>query len=462
MPPKFGTSGLRGLVTELSDDLVGDYTRAFLASCPNGGRVYVGWDLRPSSPAIAEAVIAAAQAEGITPIRAGMLPTPALALASMGAGAAAIMVTGSHIPADRNGLKFYLPGGEVSKEDELAINAALGQAVGTGHAAETTEPDIAATYVTRYVSAFGPSALSGLRIGVYEHSSAARDFLTETVRKLGAEAVPLARSDTFIPVDTEAVDPDTRAMLRGWCVEHGLDAVISTDGDADRPMVTDGAGDIVPGDVLGALTAQFLGAQVICTPVSSNTGVDAMGFSRIERTRIGSPFVIAAMESALASDPSVAVVGYEANGGFLLGFTAQGPAGVIAPLMTRDCLLPILAPLARARAEGVSLASLVATLPRRFTAADRLTGIETSASGPFIARLTADPATRAAFFTTMPPETAIDTTDGLRIHFDGGDIVHLRPSGNAPEFRCYADSGSADNAVALVDRHLAKLKEVLT
>jgi phosphomannomutase len=168
------------------------------------------------------------------------------------------------------------------------------------------------------------------------------------------------------------------------------------------------------------------------------------------------------MESALAADPSVAVVGYEANGGFLLGFTAQGPAGQIAPLMTRDCLLPILAPLARARTEGLSLGALVATLPRRFTAADRLTGIEPSISGPFIASLTADPAARAAFFDTMPPETAIDTTDGLRIHFDGGDILHLRPSGNAPEFRCYAESDSADKATALVETHLTKLKEVLT
>lgn len=462
MPPKFGTSGLRGLVTELTDDLVGDYTRAFLASCPNGGRVYVGWDLRPSSPAIAEAVIAAARGQGITPIRAGMLPTPALALASMGAGAGAIMVTGSHIPADRNGLKFYLPGGEVSKDDELAINAALGQAVGTATAEEARAPDIAATYVSRYVSAFGPGALAGLRIGVYEHSSAARDFLTETVGKLGAQAVPLARSDSFIPVDTEAVDPGTRAMLRDWCVAHGLDAVISTDGDADRPMVTDASGAIVPGDVLGALTAQFLGAQVICTPVSSNTAVDAMGFPRITRTRIGSPFVIAAMETVLAADPAAAVVGYEANGGFLLGFTAQGPAGEITPLMTRDCLLPILAPLAQARAKGLSLANLVATLPHRFTAADRLTGIETSASGPFITTLTTDPAARAAFFDTMPPENAMDTTDGLRIRFEGGDILHLRPSGNAPEFRCYAESDSADKAVALVELHLVKLKDLLT
>lgn len=48
MPPRFGTSGLRGLVSELTDALVADYTRAFLAACPHGGALWLGQDLRPS------------------------------------------------------------------------------------------------------------------------------------------------------------------------------------------------------------------------------------------------------------------------------------------------------------------------------------------------------------------------------------------------------------------------------
>ena len=180
-------------------------------------------------------------------------------------------------------------------------------------------------------------------------------------------------------------------MLSGWCGEHGLDAVISTDGDADRPMVADAKGDVVPGDVLGALTAQSLGAKVIATPVSSNSMVSEMpAFDTVTLTRIGSPYVIAAMEAALADDPQARVVGYEANGGFLLGFAAQGPAGVLVPLMTRDCLLPMLAPLAAARAAGMGLAALVAGLPARFTAADRIAGIPTEISKTFIARMSAD------------------------------------------------------------------------
>jgi phosphomannomutase len=370
-------------------------------------------------------------------------------------------VTGSHIPAERNGLKFYLPSGEISKDDEAAINAALGRTQDTENGA-LTQHDSAAPFVARYVEAFGRTALSGLRIGVYQHSSVARDMLVTILTSLGADVTPLARSDSFIPVDTEAVDPGTRDMLADWVEAHNLDAVVSTDGDADRPMLAIAPGDIVPGDVLGALTADFLNADVLCTPVSSNTMIEAMdGVSQIHRTRIGSPFVIAAMEQVLADAPNAQVVGYEANGGFLLGFEAHGPQGVLAPLMTRDCVLPILAPLALAKSRGLSVADLVAGLPPRYTAADRLQGIATEKSKAFLDALSTEAHERAAFFAGMPKETHVDLTDGLRVTFEGGDIVHLRPSGNAPEFRCYAESESAEAATDLVTRHLTLLQEKL-
>ncbi|WGW04501.1 phosphomannomutase [Tropicibacter oceani] len=462
MAPKFGTSGLRGLVTELTETLVKDYTGAFLAACPHGGAVHVGRDLRPSSPQIAQWVMQAVEDAGIQVIDCGVLPTPALALSSLGAGQAAVMVTGSHIPADRNGLKFYVPSGEISKVDEAAICAHLGRGLRGAHAPARQVRDAVAAYAQRYVQAYGP-ALQGMRIGVYQHSSVARDVMVDVLGALGAEPVALARSDTFIPVDTEALDPDTRAMLAGWCAEHGLDAVVSTDGDADRPMVADAAGRVIPGDVLGALTARALGARVLCTPVSSNTMIAQMPeFDQVTLTRIGSPFVIAAMEQVLAQDPAAKVVGYEANGGFLLGFQAQGPAGTLAPLLTRDCLLPVLAPLVAARQAGLSLAALADALPQRFTAADRIAGIETEVSKAFIAQISGDAAARAAFFADLgQKEARVDETDGLRVTFAGGDVVHLRPSGNAPEFRCYAEADSAERALALLTDTLTKLRDRL-
>lgn len=465
MAPKFGTSGLRGLVVELTEALVHDYVTAFLQACPHGGAVFVGRDLRPSSPQIAGWVLDAIRASGIDAVDCGAVPTPALALASLNAGAAAVMVTGSHIPADRNGLKFYVPAGEISKEDEALINGALGQSAPAVPQGALTQTDARAAYVARYTKAYGAQALGGLRIGVYQHSSVARDIMVEVIEALGGTALPIARSDIFIPVDTEALDPETKKLFAGWFADHDLQVLISTDGDADRPMLVDDAQRVVPGDVLGAVTARALGAKTICTPVSSNTMIDVDGafdFDAVTRTKIGSPFVIAAMEAALAEDPAASVVGYEANGGFLLGFEADGPAGPIAPLMTRDCLLPILAPIAAARAADMPLSALLEALPPRFTAADRIAGIATETSKAFIAQLSGDAASRAAFFAGTGVETALDLTDGLRVTFAGGDVVHLRPSGNAPEFRCYAEAGSRETAAALVNTYLGKLRDTLS
>jgi phosphomannomutase len=465
MAPKFGTSGLRGLVSELTPDLVCGYVTGFLATCPSGGKVFVGRDLRESSPRIAADVIEAVRAAGTDAVDCGILPTPALALAAMAEGAAAIMVTGSHIPADRNGLKFYLPTGEITKADEAAISQAFAEGTAQradmpGHLSEA--PQALAAYVARYARAFGPKVLTGARIGVYQHSSVARDAMVDLIGALGGVPVPLARSNSFVPVDTEAVDAATRGMLAGWCAEHRLDAVISTDGDADRPMLTDAAGQVVPGDILGVIAARALGARIVCTPVSSNSMVSRMpDFERVTLTRIGSPFVIAAMEEVLSGDPASPVVGFEANGGFLLGFAARASAGELAPLMTRDSLLPMVTVLAAARAEGIPVTEIVAALPLRRTASDRLQDIAPESSEALLARLAADPAGRAAFFAPAGRETGCDLTDGLRVSFNSGAIVHLRPSGNAPEFRIYAEAGTEAEAAALLQTFLGRVSEAL-
>lgn len=457
MAPKFGTSGLRGLVVELTEALVADHIRAFLSACPVGTGLFVGRDLRASSPDLAEVVIATALAEGIQVTDCGAVPTPALALAAMAAGAAAVMITGSHIPADRNGLKFYLPGGEITKADEAAILANLGRpaaaaAPGQRLACATAGAD----WVARYVGAYGAGALSGLRIGVWSHSAVSRDLLIDALAGLGAEPVELGRSDTFIPVDTEAVPPEARAQIAAWVAEHRLDALVSTDGDGDRPLLADDAGRVVPGDILGQITAASLGADAVVTPVSSNSGVALSGrFARVIRTRIGSPFVIAGMQAGGR------IVGYEANGGFLLGFDAQGPAGPLAPLATRDSLLPLVAPLVEAKAAG-SLSARVAQEPACFTAADRLEHVPSEASAALIAGFEADPGKLAALLTGLGESpAATDRTDGLRISLASGRVVHFRPSGNAPEFRLYVEAESPEAAADLLARGLVRLAAAL-
>lgn len=458
MAPKFGTSGLRGLVVELTPDLVAAHVAAFLGSCPVGSGVFVGQDLRESSPRIAGDVIAAARAAGVPVTDCGAVPTPALALAAMGAGAGAVMVTGSHIPADRNGLKFYTPAGEITKAHETAILGALGRARPPARLGDLHHASPGPAFVARYVTAFGPQALAGRRVGIWSHSAVGRDLLIETLTALRAETVEIARSAHFIPVDTEAVPDEIRAFLRDTARAQRLDAIVSTDGDGDRPLVTDAAGLVIPGDILGQITARLLGADAVVTPVSSNTGVEASdAFGQARRTKIGSPHVIAGMEAMLADDPAVKVVGYEANGGFLLGFDAQGPAGPLPALMTRDSHLPIIASLVAAGATG--LAARVAAEPARFTVADRLQEVPTEASAALVAALTTDRDALAGFLADFGTDTLIstDTTDGLRLTLASGRILHLRPSGNAPELRFYAEAETPQAAAALLARGLTSL-----
>lgn len=436
MSPKFGTSGLRGLVVDLTDDLVAAHVQAFIRACPVGTGLFVGRDLRPSSPDIAAMVAHAAQAAGLAVTDCGDVPTPALALAAMKAGAAAVMVTGSHIPSDRNGLKFYTPRGEITKDHEVAILQALdGKTPHVAGPAIMQDTTAGARYMARYLDAYG-AALTGLHIGVYSHSAVGRDLLLDLFKGLGAKVTELGRADHFIPVDTEAVDPAIREQLRAWAADYGLDAIVSTDGDGDRPLLADATGEVIVGDVLGQITGAALRAEVAVTPVSSNTGAEAR-FATVLRTRIGSPYVIAGMESMTGK-----VVGYEANGGFLLGFASGG----LGPLMTRDAVLPLLAPLALATSAG-GLAAVVAAEPARFTAADRLQGVATEKSKALVADFETNAAKRAAFLARFGgQEVAVDRTDGLRMTLADGRIVHLRPSGNAPELRLYVEADSMQAA----------------
>lgn len=466
----FGTSGVRGLAAAMTDGLCIAYVTAFLqylrqiGEFQDGTRVAIAGDLRESTHWIISACAAAVRDCGGEVVFCGRTPTPALAFHAMGLGIPSIMVTGSHIPADRNGIKFYRPHGEVLKIDEIGI---VSQRVQIDPArfddvgkliASTPLPDITSVegeYIERYVRHFGANALSGLVVGVYQHSAVGRDVLVRAMAALGAQAVPFGRSDTFVPVDTEAVRAEDIALAGEWAAANRVDAIISTDGDADRPLIADGSGTWLRGDVVGLLCARAVQADVVVTPVSSNSVLELSGaVPTVLRTRIGSPYVIAAMIEAAAADPMARVCGYEANGGFLLG----SAFGDLTPLPTRDALLPIITVLMAAKERP--LADVVAALPSRFTFSDRLSDfpqwrssalIDVMSSGSTDAQLAR---ISRVFGEIAGHPASIDTTDGYRMTFADGSIIHLRPSGNAPELRCYTEAETEEKARDLNARAL--------
>lgn len=410
------------------------------------GHLAIGVDNRPSSVAMAAACAGIAQALGIKVSYYGVLPTPALAYKAMQDRVPAIMVTGSHIPFDRNGLKFYRPDGEISKADEVAILAVDSVLLSFETKLLTVDRSAEASYIKRYTSVFAKNCLAGKHIGIYEHSSAGRDIYQQVFEALGAKVTPLERTDTFVPIDTEAVSEADKQKAVAWSARYKFDAIFSTDGDGDRPLIADEYGNWLRGDIVGLLTARTLNIKALAVPVSCNTAIEQCGtFVEVVRTKIGSPYVIEAFPALLEN--SQAVAGFEANGGFLLGSQILLNDNILHALPTRDALLPALALLT----EGSRLSQLVLALPQRFTASDRVQQVPATLSKVFLKNIAMQPefATRLLGFSER--EIAlINQTDGIRISFTDGDIVHLRASGNAPELRVYAESCDLNGSNELV------------
>lgn len=467
----FGTSGARGLVSQMTDLVCYSYTYAFLAYCeknyPSEKAVAIAGDLRPSTGRILRAIATAAEDSGWKVIYSGRIPSPAIALYGIEKSLPTIMVTGSHIPADRNGIKFNHPKGEISKKDESGIRSESFELDASkfgddGMLKNPVElplenPEARESYKLRYLDFFGGNSLSGLTVGMYQHSAVGRDIITEILKKLGAFVVVLGRSEVFVPVDTEAVRLEDVKLGAEWA-KQGLDAIVSTDGDSDRPLFADATGRWIRGDVLGILAAKVLGIERIATPVSCNTALEKCGlFEQTLRTRIGSPYVIAGMQELERDGKTVA--GYEANGGFLLETDIYLDGKVLKALPTRDALLPQIAVLAAARAQKLGVEDLFKSLPKRFTASDRVKEFPTEKSRAKVAEIAERNLGETYFGKLAGKIVATDMTDGYRMTFDSGDIIHLRPSGNAPELRCYVECDSAARAEELKGKVLAVMQE---
>ncbi|VGO20516.1 phosphomannomutase [Pontiella sulfatireligans] len=451
---KFGTSGARGLAVEMTDQVCYTYAKGFLQYLEesgelkkNGESVAIAGDLRPSTERIMGAVAKAASDMGYVPVNCGFIPSPAVALYGITHGCPAIMVTGSHIPADRNGIKFNKCTGEILKYDEEQIREQIVDVDESifgeeGFGLPEVNIDARIDYVRRYLSAFPEDCLQGKKVGIYQHSAVGRDVLIEIFSGLGADVTPLGFSTTFVPVDTEAIREEDVELAREWSAENGFDVILSTDGDSDRPLVSDENGVWLRGDVACILAAKYLDADSASTPVSCNTALEKCGwFKDIRRTRIGSPFVVASMiEASFAGCKGV--IGYEANGGFLTNsdFTVFGKE--LRALPTRDAVLPVLAIILLSIQERKPISALLADLPQRFTASDRIQGFPTEESRKILEQFEEVSAIEEAFGNAFGKVESIDRTDGLRVTFESSEVLHMRPSGNAPEFRCYNEADS--------------------
>ncbi len=546
----FGTSGLRGLVTEITDleayiNVKGALVYLLgLGDVQAGGTVVLAGDLRPSTDRIMRAAAQAIVDAGCNVRNAGKIPTPALIAHCMATRCAGVMVSGSHIPFDRNGIKLNKSVGEVLKSDEPGITreverirakeyAQTKETSGFDNAgmlkrsAELPALDRAAEegYARRFSGSFAAGGLRGVRVVVYQHSAVGRDLLARILGELGADVYTTGRSETFVPIDTENITDDQLDLFETMAnaaeadpARGPLHAIVSTDGDSDRPLViavlpageTDARGRRVrflSGDLLGIVVAEYLRADAAAVPISANDAVERRMTERgvfLRKSKIGSPYVVAALDEIRGSATYARIVGWEANGGFMTASDmalAAGTGGILSALPTRDSTLPILANLYAAAEQHIALSTLWSRLPKRFGRAGLLDHVPVAVSKAILAKLLptdatievefgsgrvldrsragADPAPLGAaaaaswlerkatlerFFTSalgFDEIAAINVLDGVRVTFANADVAHVRPSGNAPQLRIYANSDTQERADQIVELGLLEPSGIL-
>jgi phosphoglucosamine mutase len=296
-PVRFGTDGIRGPAGEWPLTTEGARAIGGAVATWSGGPVVVGWDTRESSPELARAVLDGICAAGGVGLRAGVLPTPALSCAVVGARAAGgVMVTASHNLWQDNGVKVVGADGR-KVFDPGPIEAAIGSAERAGGRVQDLA-DAARTWR----SMLPRLDLRGRSILIDCAHGAATDHAPAFVRELGAA------------VTLRGCSPDGRNINDGVGALHppaGIseEIAICLDGDGDRVTMVDRTLGVLDGDDLLSFLADD--GPVVGT-VMTNGGLErALGAGRLVRAPVGDRFVAEAM------DESGARIGGEPSGHLL-------------------------------------------------------------------------------------------------------------------------------------------------
>ena len=353
MTLKFGTDGVRGEAnTELTPEFALALGRA-AARVLGHQRWFIGRDTRRSGPFLAAALAAGLASEGAAVCDLGVLPTPGLAHASAAGDSPAAMISASHNGFADNGIKLFASGGrklrddvEEALEDELAVLQAhggrlerpAGAAVGT----VTADPGAAAAYGDHLVaSALGDRRLDGLRAVVDCANGAASAIAPVVLRDLGVEVEVIHASPDGVNIN-EGCGSTYPQDLQAAVVARGADVGLAFDGDADRVLAVDAAGQLVDGDHLIAMCAidlherGALAHDTVVVTVMSNLGFrQAMARRGIEVvvTAVGDRYVLEAL------DEGGFVLGGEQSGHVIFRDRASTGDGILTGL----CLLDLLA-----------------------------------------------------------------------------------------------------------------------
>ena len=446
----FGTDGVRGVAgCDLTASLALDLSVAAAAVMAghhgsNGDSApvaVVGRDPRVSGEFLEAAVVAGLTSAGVDVLRLGVIPTPGVAYLTGALGAAfGVVISASHNPARDNGIKFFGPGGvKLPDAVEDQIEARLRNQWGQGRSACTrfgrvsdvgAEQERYLDHLMSTLPADPATALAGLRVVADCAHGAAYRLAPRALRRAGAEVIAIGAEP-----DGENINAGYGSTcldtLAAAVVEHGADAGVAYDGDADRCLAVDAAGQPLDGDqILTVLATELreegrLAGDAVVVTVMSNQGFHVAmrdaGVMVIE-TPVGDKHVSAAMRA----------------GGYSLGGEQSGHIILLDHATTGDGILTSLQLLSAVNRRGMPM-SAAAKLMRKYPQVLVNVPGDASRLGPGV-----DAAVARA-------ESALG---------DRGRVL-VRPSGTEPAIRLMVQAADAALAEQVISQLAAEVRLAL-
>jgi phosphoglucosamine mutase len=370
----FGTDGVRGVANaDLTAELALGLSVAAAHVLAEAGTfeghrpvAVVGRDPRASGEFLEAAVVAGLASAGVDVLRVGVLPTPAVAYLTGALGAdLGVMLSASHNAMPDNGVKFLARGGHKLDDeleerieavyDEHRTGAPWDRPTGSGVGRVRDYAEGFEEYVAHLGSVL-PNRLDGLKVVLDEAHGAAAHVSPEAFTRAGATVVTIGAEPDGLNIN-DGCGSTHLDLLKAAVLEHGADLGIAHDGDADRCLAVDAAGEEVDGDQILAVLAlamreagQLRGNTVVGT-VMSNLGFKlAMEREGIElvQTAVGDRYVLEEMKAK----------------GYALGGEQSGHVIILDHATTGDGTLTGLLLAARVAATGRPLGELAAVMTR--------------------------------------------------------------------------------------------------
>ena len=449
----FGTSGIRGDAEKLfTSQFCFDIGRVFVKFLKENLikdekkiiKVAIGMDPRGSSPRIKESLIKGLIYEEVEVFDEGVTPIPSINWLIKNTDiASGMMITGSHIAADLNGVKFYAHNEEITKKEEAKINELYegikNKVKASNILGSVVLEEKAKGLYREMLAGLVSGELAKWKIAVDTANGGQSVVMPELLRNLGLNVLEVNcdPQKDFIARDTDTDDKAQIEDLKKLVVTESCDLGVAYDGDGDRVVFIDEKGVFVKGEYSCGLVAKEQPGEAIVTTVSASMVVEHLG-KKVVRTKVGSPYVVAAMKE------NNCLFGFEPNGGAVsaeIMYTRDGGSMTMKILNLFNKFVK--------ENPGKHFSDMVATLPTFYM-------FRTKVDYKWELQQVILDQAQEKF-----KGISVDETDGLKIWLDEKTWILFRSSQNAPEFRVFAESDRENKAKNLMQEGINLVNDVI-